>query len=180
MLLPSLTDFLRTRWDMSAAQINLMIVRTSLSFLLVGTSIILAAWTIPLLIFGKSSLCEGGASVTSFPAMIVFSIGFGVRAPLLAVASTYISSPLETGKLYTIMTMTDALSHLVGDPLIQVIWVSALKVGGKWLIPPFLVLTVSTVLSYPVQLLKSADAVSRCHCNIMVPSRDFHRQHISQ
>lgn len=64
MLLPSLTDFLRTRWDMSAARINLMIVRTSLSFLLVGTSIITVAQTIPLLIFGQSSLCEGVALVT--------------------------------------------------------------------------------------------------------------------
>ncbi|KAK0516530.1 hypothetical protein JMJ35_001133 [Cladonia borealis] len=130
ILLPSLTDFLRTRWDMSMARINLMIVRTSLGFLLVGSSILTAAQTIPLLIF----------------------VGFGVRAPLLAVASTYITSSLETGKLYTLMTMTDALSHLVGDPCIQLVWASALRVGGTWLMLPFLVLTtlflVATGLSW--------------------------------
>ena len=108
------------------------------------------------------------------------SVGFGVRAPLLAVASTYITSPLDTGKLYTLMTTIDAFSHLVGDPLIQAIWASALKAGGKWLIFSFPVLTVSTVLLYPAQLLILADAVPRCHGNITGPSRDFHRQHVSQ
>ena len=105
--------------------------------------------------------------------MVVFSAGFGVRAPLLAVVPTYITSSLETGKLYTLMTMTDALSHLVGEPFIQVIWASALKVGGMWLVLPFLVLTVSNVLSHPGQLLTLADTMPGCHCIIMVPSRDF-------
>ena len=112
--------------------------------------------------------------------MIVFSAGFGVRAPLLAVASTYITSSLETGKLYTLMTMTDALSHPVGDPCIQLIWASALKVGGTWLILPFLVLTVSTVLSHLGQLLILADAIPRYYGIIMVPSRDSRGQRISQ
>ena len=107
--------------------------------------------------------------------MVVFSAGFGVRAPLLAVVSTYITSSRETGKLYTLITMTDALSHLVGEPFIQVIWASALKLGEMWLILPFLVLTVSTVLSHPGQLLILADAIPGCHCIIMVPSRGFRR-----
>lgn len=112
--------------------------------------------------------------------MIVFSVGFGVRAPLLAVASTYIASSLETGKLYTLMTMTDAFSHLVGEPLIQIIWASAVRLGGMWLILPFLVFTVSIVLSHPGQLLILADPVHRRHCVIMLTSGDFHRQHVSQ
>ena len=112
--------------------------------------------------------------------MIVFSVGFGVRAPLLAVASTYIASSLEIGKLYTLMTMTDAFSHLVGEPFVQIIWASAVRVGGMWLMLPFLVLTVSIVLSHPDQLLILTDAVPRCHCIIMVASRGFHRQHVSQ
>ena len=100
--------------------------------------------------------------------MIVFSVGFGVRASLLAVASTYIT--FETGKLYTLMTMTDALSHLVGDPFIQAIWAFALKSGGTWLMLPFLTLAVSKVLSHLSQLLILIGAVSVCHCIIMVPS----------
>ena len=66
MLLPWLADLLRTRWDTSMARINLMIVRTSLSFLLFGTSMIAATQTIPLLIFGKRSLCERGAPFNLF------------------------------------------------------------------------------------------------------------------
>lgn len=76
--------------------------------------------------------------------------------------------------------MTDALSHLVGDPLIQVIWASALKIGGTWLILPFLVLAVSTVLPHPRQLLILADVILHCHCIIIVPSRDVHRQDVYQ
>lgn len=105
----------------------------------------------------------------------MFSVGFGVRAPLLAVASTYITSSLETGKLYTLMTMIDALSHLLGDPFIQVIWASALRIGGMWLVLPFFVLTVSTMLLHSSHLLMLvADTIPRCHRIIMVPSRDFH------
>lgn len=169
MLLPSLTDFLRTRWDMSTAHIDLMIVRINLCFLLGGTSIITAAPNIPLLIFGNY-----------FLAMITFSVGFGIRAPLLAVSSTHIASSLEIRRLYTLMTMTDAFSHLIGEPFVQIIWAFAVRVGGTWLMLPFLVLTVSIVLSHPDKLLILADAIPRCHCIIMVASSDFHRQHVSQ
>ena len=107
--------------------------------------------------------------------MIVFSVGFGIRAPLLAAASSYITSPLENGELYRLLTMTDAFSHLVGEPLIQMIWASAVRLGGMWLIVPFLILTVSIVLSHPSQLLILADFVPRCHRVIMLASGDFHR-----
>lgn len=103
--------------------------------------------------------------------MIVFSVGFGVSVPLLAVASTYIMASLKTGKLYTLIAITGALSHLVRDPFIQAIWASALKISRKWHILPFLVLTVSSVISHPSQLLILADAISRCHCIIIVSSR---------
>ena len=77
--------------------------------------------------------------------MIVYSVGFGVRAPMLTVAANYVSSASTTGKLYTLMSMTDALTHIPGDPFIQWVWASALGIGDVWLILPFVVLAVGLV-----------------------------------
>ena len=74
--------------------------------------------------------------------MCVFSIGFGIRAPLLAVASTYIGSSSDTGKLYTILSITDAFTHVPGEPFIQAVWAAAINLGGNWLVLPFVVITV--------------------------------------
>ena len=69
-------------------------------------------------------------------------MGYGIRAPLLAVASTYISSSSDTGKLYTLLSMTDAFAHIPGEPLIQAVWAAAINAGGSWLVLPFVVMIV--------------------------------------
>ena len=79
-------------------------------------------------------------------ASCIFSIGFGVRAPLLAVASTYISSSFDTGKLYTMFSMTDAFAHIPGEPFIQAVWAAAIYTGGSWLVLHVLVILVSKKL----------------------------------
>ena len=83
-------------------------------------------------------------------ALLVFSVGNGVRAPLLAVVSTYVNTSLETGRLFTIMSVTDAFSHMVGDPLVQTIWRAALKLQGPWLMLPFFVISVSPPCTHTV------------------------------
>lgn len=65
----------------------------------------------------------------------------------------------------------EVLSHLVGEPLIQIIWASAIRLGAKWLILKFIVLTVSIVPSHPEQLLILTDAIPRCHSTIVDASR---------
>lgn len=78
----------------------------------------------------------------TFAALALFSVGNGVRAPLLAFFSSYIDTSLETGRLYTVMSVTDAFSHMIGDPIVQSTWRVALGLGGRWLVLPFLITTV--------------------------------------
>ena len=64
---------------------------------------------------------------------------------MLTVAAKCVPSALTTGKLYTLMSITDALAHISGDPFIQWVWASALGIGDVWLILPFIVLAVGLV-----------------------------------
>ena len=74
---------------------------------------------------------------------MIFAGGNGVRAPLLAASSFYISASTQTGRMYTILSMTDAFSHMVGDLIVQSIWSAALAMEDGWLMLPYLFMTVS-------------------------------------
>lgn len=77
-------------------------------------------------------------------ALIVYAMGFGVRLSILAVLSSFVSAMSESGKLYTLVATTDAIAHLIASPLLQYLWSRALKIGGRWIVLPFMVLTVDT------------------------------------
>ena len=41
------------------------------------------------------------------------------------------------------LSMTDAFTHIPGEPFIQSVWAAAINAGGNWLELPFLVILVS-------------------------------------
>lgn len=73
---------------------------------------------------------------------MIYAMGFGIRLSILAVLTSFIASASETGKLYTLVATTDAIAHLIASPLLQYVWSRALAIGGRWLVLPFVVLTV--------------------------------------
>lgn len=89
--------------------------------------------------------CIDSLDGLTFIALVIFSVGNGIRAPLLAVASSYIDPSAETGRLYTIMSVTDAFSHMIGEPIIQSIWSAALELERHWRMLPFGVTTVRSI-----------------------------------
>ena len=111
--------------------------------LVIGDALIVGASRMTFLIFGElmqavKDMCS------SLIGLAIFAIGNGVRAPLLAVASSYIDSDYETASLYTLLSVTDAFAHTIGDPLLQTIWKRALIIGDPWLILPFIATLVGS------------------------------------
>lgn len=73
----------------------------------------------------------------------MYALGFGVRLAILAVMTALVDSATETGKLYTLVAMTDAMAHMIASPLLQWLWATALGLTKPLLVLPFLFLTVS-------------------------------------
>jgi hypothetical protein len=73
----------------------------------------------------------------------IFAAGNGVRASLLAVASMYTNGPAQTNGLYTLLSLTDGLSHMLGAPFIQKVWSRSLELDKAWLVLPFGITFVS-------------------------------------
>lgn len=88
-----------------------------------------------------------GLMLTQPTALMVYALGFGVRLSILAVLTSYIPIASDTAKLYTLVATTDAIAHLIASPMLQFTWSRALKIGGRWLPLPFMVLTVRSFLS---------------------------------
>lgn len=72
----------------------------------------------------------------------MFSVGYNIRPPILAVLATYVDASKETAQVYTLMSILEALCHAIGSPVIESIWAGAVDMGGSWLVFPFLVLAV--------------------------------------
>lgn len=75
-------------------------------------------------------------------AIVLFSGGFNIRAPLLAATSYYIDISSECAHLYTLISMVDTVAHILGGLAIEGIWAEAIDLGGKWLVLQYVVLTV--------------------------------------
>lgn len=74
--------------------------------------------------------------------MVVLSTGFNTRVPILVALATYIDGAKNMAQLYTLMSVTEALAHVVGSPLIETIWGGAVGMGSQWLVLPFAALAV--------------------------------------
>ncbi|KAK3944659.1 MFS general substrate transporter [Diplogelasinospora grovesii] len=127
LVLPHLTDALHAR-HFSIAWVNLRVLCLSCLALLVGVAIISILPGIVWLMVG----------------IIIFSAGFNVRAPMLAVLAFYIDTGKDTAQLYTFMSVTEALAHVVGSPVLEAIWGAAVELGPPWLILQYLVVDVSS------------------------------------
>jgi hypothetical protein len=134
LALPTMHTTLSKRF--SEQQQSYVVAETLMISLVIGDALIVAASSMQLLIVGKVKHFTSDPGLFQV-ALVVFAVGDGVRAPLLAVASSYIDSGQETARLYTLLSVTDAFAHTVGDPLLQTIWGHALKLGGQWLVLPF-------------------------------------------
>jgi hypothetical protein len=80
--------------------------------------------------------------------------------------SSYVDPSRETGKLYVLVSMADALAHMIGSPLVESIWARAIDLGGDWLVLQFVVLSVSLCrFEYQQPLLTDSAGLfpHRCH-----------------
>ena len=75
-----------------------------------------------------------------FTALIVFAGGFSIRAPILAVMSEFINALKETGRLYMLISMTDALAHIIRSLVIESILGLAVDLSGPWLVLQFIII----------------------------------------
>ncbi|KAL4860966.1 major facilitator superfamily domain-containing protein [Aspergillus spectabilis] len=125
VILPAASSLLEKRAGWSNTTINIYVARISSALLVSGAAILAAASTLGFVIL----------------ALIVYAAGFGVRLSILAVLTSFVNSARDTGQLYTLVATTDAIAHMIASPLLQSVWSSALKLGGRWIVLPFLVLT---------------------------------------
>ncbi|KAF2261848.1 MFS general substrate transporter [Lojkania enalia] len=130
ILLPAATTFLQENIGLSSHLVNMYVARTSSAMLTIGAAILAAAPNVGIVVF----------------ALIVYATGFGVRLSILAVLTACVSSTKETARLYTLVATTDAVAHMIASPSLQWVWGRALHIGGRWVVLPFLVLMVSSLL----------------------------------
>ena len=69
-------------------------------------------------------------------------MGFGARTSLLSLATTWFPEQLRA-RLYSTIFLVEQLGMLVGDPLLQNVFASALKLSWFWHGLPFLCSGVS-------------------------------------
>lgn len=126
--------------------INLYVARTSSALLAVGAAGIAAASNLVLVILGRptSLTLSYTCLIVSFEALIIYAAGFGVRLSILAVLTILVNSAKDTGRLYSLVALTDSVAHMIASPLLQSVWSRALNMGGGWLVLPFIVLMVSS------------------------------------
>lgn len=72
----------------------------------------------------------------------MLSAGFNTRVPILVALASYIDGAKNMAQLYTLMSVIEALAHVVGSPLIEMIWAAAVGMGSQWLVLPFVALAV--------------------------------------
>ncbi|CAG8290601.1 unnamed protein product, partial [Penicillium salamii] len=126
VVLPTISSALEKRAGWSIIDINICVARASSFLLGLGAAMVAAAPTLSLVVI----------------ALMVYALGFGVRLSILAVLTSYIPIASDTAKLYTLVATTDAIAHLIASPMLQFTWSRALKIGGRWLPLPFMVLTI--------------------------------------
>jgi hypothetical protein len=90
----------------------------------------------------------------------VFSIGFNIRPPILAILATYIEKTTGTARIYTLMSTTEGLAHLIGSPALEAIWGVAVERGPAWYTLPFQVLAVSLLSGYIPEVWTTSKLIS--------------------
>ncbi len=55
----------------------------------------------------------------------------------------YTNGPAQTNALYTLLSLTDGLSHMLGAPFMQTLWSRSLELDESWLVLPFCLTLVS-------------------------------------
>ncbi|KAN0076219.1 hypothetical protein V8E54_006361 [Elaphomyces granulatus] len=149
LALPSLMKILLNSLNMPVPVTNLYIVRISLILLCVGVAVMALTTTIPGVI----------------TALVVFSGGFNIRAPMLAVMSEYIDPTRETARLFMLISITDALGHVVWSPILESIWGLAVGQRGTLLSLPFFILTgwffIATIITAFLTLRKAITVEDR-------------------
>ncbi|KAL4821136.1 major facilitator superfamily domain-containing protein [Aspergillus spinulosporus] len=125
VILPAASSLMKKRAGWSITTINIFVARISSALLVSGAAILAAASTLGIVIL----------------ALTVYAAGFGVRLSILAVLTSFVNSARDTGQLYTLVATTDAIAHMIASPLLQSVWSSALQLGGRWIVLPFVVLT---------------------------------------
>ena len=148
-LLPYITDYLQDNRILPASRVNFWVTQLSCLALTFGT-ILLS------ILPGIGGLCTGETiidlslfdreqflTVEYALALAIFSLGFNIRAPILAFLATCVDTPNMTAQLYTLLSFVESLAHVAGSPFIEWVWGRAVSHGGSWLVLQFLVIAAS-------------------------------------
>jgi hypothetical protein len=132
----------------SGARFNIYLVRLIIACLFLGVALIAAAPNITMLSLGEADYQRSTRMILLiiYAGLVIFAAGFGIRAPMLTFMSGHLVTFEDTGRLYTLISTTDALGHLIGSPLFEYIWAWGLELGGSWIALPFIFLIVSLLL----------------------------------
>ncbi|KAF3937485.1 hypothetical protein ABW19_dt0204557 [Dactylella cylindrospora] len=125
VILPYITEILKEKTEMPSKKIDLWIARISHVCFTVGSLILFFSWV----------------PVVLFIGLAVFSLGFGARVSMLS-ALTGLVHKEETARLYTLVSILEAGSHLTSSPSLQAALAQGIKWGGKLLGFPFLVMAL--------------------------------------
>ncbi len=118
--LPSVVTRLYRRGRVRPSWVNLIVTRLSWLSLLLGVSILSLLPRLDWFIVGGFPLpCPYYSVINQHPGLIVFSVSFNIRALILVILTTYVDKSADMSRVYTLMSMTEALAHIGGSPLIE-------------------------------------------------------------
>ncbi|KAK0646761.1 major facilitator superfamily domain-containing protein [Cercophora newfieldiana] len=125
LALPSITHTALQRYQSSIQKIDRTVMQLFCLALIVGTAVIAA---LP----GFGSFIAG---------LVIVSIGFNIRPPILAVLATCIETTEGVAQIFTLMSITEGLAHLIGSLALEAVWGVAVEAGPGLYTLPFWVLT---------------------------------------
>ncbi|KUJ06786.1 uncharacterized protein LY89DRAFT_678369 [Mollisia scopiformis] len=121
-LIPQLSAYIRKKYDVRPQVIDLFLVRTSVTMMCIGCLAIGLAQSGILLPLG----------------VFIFASGFGSRVSALSLVSYWISDDTK-GTFFAAIVVFESLGHAVGDPAMQQIFASSLRLTKFWWALPFFV-----------------------------------------
>lgn len=143
-IVPQLTAYIRSKYDVRSHVIDLFLVRMSVAFMCLGCLAIGLAQHRALLPFGTLLFLNIGTSTSLMLRLgvCIFAAGFGSRVSALALVSHWISDNAKA-TMYAAIVVLESLGHAIGDPSMQQIFAASLQFSPFWMATPFFVAAVS-------------------------------------
>lgn len=126
LIIPATTKCLREHYNMHPATLDRYLVGISLTLLCLGALALALAPSMNILSF----------------AVAIFAAGFGSRVSALSLVSYWIPNDFKATS-YAAIAVLENIGHAIGDPSMQFIFASSLKLPKVWMPLPFFVTAAS-------------------------------------